>query len=284
ATQDTAGPMARTVTDAAILLGALAGADANDAVTQQSNEKAHTDYTQFLQSNGLQGKRIGIEKSHLHGHEDVVALYKAALQTMKEKGAVIVELDVLKAIHNIKGISDAEFTVLLYEFKDGVNKYLSNANCKMKTLQDVIDYNNLHSSTAMPYFKQETLLAAQQKGDLQSKEYTDALAATLSSRKVITDLMSNNKLDALCGVTNGFACCIDLINGDYDTGFSFSTPAAISGFPHITVPMGFAHYLPVGLSFFSTAYTEPQLLSIAYAYEQASLHRKAPQFVKNLLQ
>ena len=203
---------------------------------------------------------------------------------MKDKGAVIVELDLLKEIHNIKGIGDAEFTVLLYEFKDGVNKYLSTANSKMKSLQDVIDYNNQNAATAMPYFKQETLLAAQQKGDLETKEYKDALATTLSSRKVITDLMSENKLDALCGVTNGLACCIDLINGDYDTGFSFSTPAAVSGFPHITVPMGFVHHLPVGISFFSTAYTEPQLLPIAYAYEQASLHRKAPQFVKDVLQ
>ncbi len=284
ATQDTAGPMARTVRDAAILMGALSGVDPNDAVTQQSSGKAQTDYTQFLKSDGLQGKRIGIEKSHLAGHEDVVALYKAAIQTMKDKGAVIVELDLLKEIHNIKGIGDAEFTVLLYEFKDGVNKYLSTANSKMKTLQDVIDYNNQNAATAMPYFKQETLLAAQQKGDLETKEYKDALATTLSSRKVITDLMSENKLDALCGVTNGLACCIDLINGDYDTGFSFSTPAAVSGFPHITVPMGFVHHLPVGISFFSTAYTEPQLLPIAYAYEQASLHRKAPQFVKDVLQ
>ncbi len=283
ATQDTAGPMARTVKDAAILLGALAGVDTNDAVTQQNTGKTVTDYTQFLQNDGLKGKRIGVEKSHLTGHEDVVALYKDAIGTMKDKGAVIVELDILKAIRNIPKVGDAEFLVLLYEFKDGVNKYLATANSKMKQLGDVIDFNNQNASTAMPYFKQETLIAAQQKGDLQSKEYVDALATTLSSRKVIADIISSNKLDALCGVTNGLACCIDLINGDYDTGFSFSTPAAIAGFPHITVPMGFVHHLPVGISFFSTAYTEPQLLSLAYAYEQASFHRKAPEFVKDLL-
>ena len=283
ATQDTAGPMARTVTDAAILLGALSGVDSKDNVTVKSKGKAFKNYTQFLQKDGLQGKRIGIEKAHLNGHEDIVALYKAAIETMKEKGAQIVEMDTLKSIRNIKGIGDAEFTVLSYEFKDGVNKYLASANSKMKSLQDVIDFNKQHAPEAMPYFKQETLISCQAKGNLTSQEYKDALAVSTSSRQVINKLMSEHKLDALCGVTNGPACCIDLINGDYDTGFSYSTPAAISGFPHITVPMGFVHDLPVGISFFSTAYKEPQLLTIAYAYEQASLHRKAPVFKKDLL-
>ena len=231
----------------------------------------------------MQGKRIGIDKAHLNGHEDVVALYKAAIETMKEKGAQIVEMDTLKTIRNIKGIGDAEFTVLSYEFKDGVNKYLASANSKMKSLQDVIDFNKQHAPEAMPYFKQETLISCQAKGNLTSQEYKDALAVSTSSRQVINKLMSEHKVDALCGVTNGPACCIDLINGDYDTGFSYSTPAAISGFPHITVPMGFVHGLPVGISFFLTAYAEPQLLTIAYAYEQASLHRKAPVFKKDLL-
>lgn len=283
ATQDTAGPMARTVTDAAILLGALAGTDAKDAVTSESSAHAEKDYTQYLQTNGLQGKRIGIEKSHLTGHEGIVALYKNAIQTLKDKGATVVELDILKTIRGIKDIGGAEFQVLLYEFKDGVNSYLASTNSKMKTLQDVIDYNKNHEDSAMPYFKQETLLEAQEKGDLSSKEYKDALAVSTSSRGVIEKLMADNKLDALCGVTNGPACCIDLVNGDYDTGYSFSTPAAISGFPHITVPMGFLHHLPLGISFFATAYKEPQLLSIAYSYEQASQMRKAPAFKKDLL-
>ncbi|HEY2725592.1 MAG TPA: amidase, partial [Parafilimonas sp.] len=203
--------------------------------------------------------------------------------TMKNKGAEVIEVDLLKSIHDIKNIGDAEFTVLLYEFKDGVSRYLASSNSKARTLVDVIEFNKQHEDKAMPYFKQETLIAANEKGDLNSKEYTDALATTLSSRKVITDMMNENKLDALCGVTNGLACCIDLVNGDYDTGFSFSTPAAISGFPHITVPTGFVHELPIGISFFSTAYTEPQLLSIAYAYEQASKCRKAPAYKKDLL-
>jgi len=283
ATQDTAGPMARTVKDAAILLGACTGVDADDVITNESAGKFQKDYTMFLKTDGLNGKRIGIEKSHLSGHEDIVALYKNSIQIIKDKGAEIVEVDFLKAIHDIKNVGDAEFTVLLYEFKDGVNKYLASAKSKMKTLADVIEFNKQNADKSMPYFKQETLIAANEKGDLSSKEYTDALATTLSSRQIITDITKQNNLDALCGVTNGLACCIDLVNGDYDTGFSFSTPAAISGFPHITVPMGFVHDLPVGISFFSTAYTEPQLLSIAYAYEQATKFRKAPSFKKDLL-
>ncbi len=283
ATQDTAGPIARTVTDAAILLGALTGVDGNDKVTAGSSEKSYKDYAPFLKENGLNNKRIGIEKSHLKGHEGVVALYNDAVQKMKDKGAVIVEVDLMKAVHDIKNVGDEEFAVLLYEFKDGVNRYLASANSKMKTLKDVIDFNKLNEAQAMPYFKQETLIEANEKGDLTSKEYTDALAATISSRKIINDIMNDNKLDALCGITNGPACCIDLINGDYDTGFSFSIPAAISGFPHITVPMGFVHDLPVGISFFSTAYKEPEIISLAYAYEQASKMRKPPAFKQDLL-
>lgn len=282
-TQDTAGPIARSVKDATILLGALTGIDANDKPTAGSDGKSYKDYTQFLKEDGLNGKRIGIEKSHLKGHEGVVALYIDAIQKMKDKGAEIIELDILKAIHDIKNVGDAEFTVLLYEFKDGVNHYLSSANSKIKTLTDVIDFNKQNEAQAMPYFKQETLLAANKKGDLNSKEYTDALTITLSSGKIISDLMNDNMLNTLCGVTNGLACCIDLVNGDYDTGFSFSTPAAISGYPHITVPMGFMHDLPIGISFFSTAYKEPDIISIAYAFEQSSKMRKAPAFKKDLL-
>ena len=283
ATQDTAGPMTRTVRDAAILLGALAGTDTADERTSESKNKTLTDYTKFLKEDGLKGKRIGVEKAHLAGNPDVVNLYKTAIEKLKEKGATIIELDILKTIRAINGIGDAEYTVLLYEFKDGVNKYLATANSNMKTLQDVINFNKKNEAITMPYFKQEILISSDEKGDLHTKEYKDALAISLSSRKVIEDLIKDNKLDALCGVTNGLACCIDLVNGDYDTGFSFSTPAAISGFPHITVPMGFVHNLPAGISFFSTAYTEPQLLTIAYAYEQASRMRKAPMFQKDLL-
>ncbi|MEP6713289.1 MAG: amidase, partial [Ferruginibacter sp.] len=262
ATQDTAGPMARTVRDAAILLGALTGVDQSDAITNESRDKSFKDYTKFLDSNGLKGKKIGIEKSHLKGHEGVVALFQQAIDLIKNQGATIVELDIIKSLADI-GI--AEFTVLLYEFKDGVNRYLSSANSKMKSLEEVIAFNRQNESTAMPYFKQETLIASNEKGDLNNKEYKDALAKVLSSRVIIADLIKQNNLDALCGVTSGLAGCIDLVNGDYRTGNSMSGPAAMAGYPHITLPMGFIHELPVGISFFNTAYTEPQLLSIAYA-------------------
>jgi amidase len=282
ATQDTAGPMCRTVKDAAILLGALTGIDSKDAVTQNSNGKSYKDYTQFLHADGLKGKKIGIEKSHLEGNESIVASYKQAIGLMKKSGAEIIELDIIKPI-NEATTGQAEFQVLLYEFKDGVNRYLAAANTSMKTIADIMNFNQANEQNAMPYFKQEILQMANDKNDLASKEYTEALAKTLSSRKIISDLVQENKLDALCGVTNGLACCIDLVNGDYDTGFSLSAPAAISGFPHITVPMGFVHDLPIGISFFSTAYTEPQLLSVAYAYEQLSKIRRAPVFKQNLL-
>jgi amidase len=280
ATQDTAGPMARTVRDAAILLGALTGVDSKDAVTMQSEGKYHKDYTGFLDAGSLKGKRIGIEKMHLKGNEKVVTLLRQAMALMEKQGAILVEVDILKSIGEL---GDAEFTVLQYEFKEGVNSYLATANCKMKSLQDVIDFNLQNESRAMPYFKQETLISSQAKGNLDTKEYKDALAKSLSSRTLIGNLMKEQQLDAVCGVTNGLACCIDLINGDYDTGFSFSTPAAVAGFPHITVPMGFVHELPLGISFFGTAYTEPALLGIAYAYEQASKKRNKPTFKADLL-
>ena len=280
ATQDTAGPMARTVRDAAILLGALTGVDNKDTVTGQSEGKYQKDYTRSLDAGALKGKRIGIEKMHLKGNEAMVSLLKQAIELMTRQDAVIVEVDLLKSIAEL---GDAEFTVLQYEFKDGVNKYLAAASGKMRSLQDVIDFNLKNKSRAMPYFKQETLISSQAKGNLDSKEYTDALAKSLSSRTLISNLMKEQQLDAISGVTNGLACCIDLINGDYDTGFSLSTPAAIAGFPHITVPMGFVHSLPVGISFFGEAYSETSLLGIAYAYEQASKKRRKPGFKANLL-
>jgi amidase len=276
-TQDTAGPMARTVKDAAILLGALAGIDPQDSYTLNSKGKAEKDYTKFLDANGLQGKRLGIEKDAYTGNEEMEALLKAAISTLKSKGAEIVEIELNK---ELKEGGKAEFTVLLYEFKDGLNKYLGNtAHAKTKSLQDVIDFNKKNASHAMPFFKQETLEQAQQKGGLETKDYTDALKiSNEGTRTVIDKLLKQHKLDAIIGPTNGFAVCIDLINGDYDNGFSFSSPAARAGYPHITVPMGAWKELPMGLSFFSTAYSESELLKLAYAYEQASKKRVAPKF------
>ena len=280
ATQDTAGPMARTVKDAAIFLGVLTGIDPEDAVTKASRGKAQKDYTRFLNADGLKGKRIGVEKAFLKGNQDVVKLYKDAIEVLKQKGAVIVEIAIMKQVN---AIGAAEFMVLLYEFKDGLNKYLAGSNSKNRSLKEVIDFNLKNEAKLMPYFKQETLVLAEQKGGLNSKEYKDALAKSTSARNIIDLVLKQNHLDAICGTTNGVACCIDLVSGDYDTGFSFSSPAAMAGYPHITVPMGKVHELPVGISFFGTAYKEGELIAIAYAYEQASKKRSAPEFLPNII-
>lgn len=279
-TQDTAGPMTRTVKDAAILLGILAGADPDDIYTK--GNKAEPDYTKFLDANGLQGKRLGLEKSALKGNPDMEALLQDAITVLKSKGATIVEVELNEALKAIP--NTAEFNVLLYEFKDGLQQYFSKANSKMKSLADVIDFNNKNPAKTMPFFKQEIMEQAQAKGDLNSKEYLDAVAQTTGiSRKAIDTIIKDNKLDAIIGPTNGFACTIDLVNGDYDNGFGFSTPPAMAGYPHITVPMGFAHGLPMGLSFFSTAYKEGDIITLAYAYEQASKKRQKPTFIADLL-
>jgi amidase len=280
-TQDTAGPMARTVKDAAILLSALTGIDPDDSYTATSKGKSHADYTAFLDAEGLKGKRIGIEKSFLTGNPDIVDLLKATIEILKSKGATVVEVDVLGPMLTY---GKDESTVLHYEFKDGVNKYLAKANSKMKTLQDVVAYNNKNIKTAMPYFRQETLEKCLTNGDLNSKEYLDALErSNKGSQAIIDKIMKDNKLDAISGTTNGLACCIDLANGDYDTGFSFSSPAAMAGYPHITIPMGMVHDLPIGFSFFGQPYTEGELIKMAYAFEQASPQRVRPKFIKTIM-
>jgi amidase len=277
ATQDTAGPMARTVKDAALLLGALAGIDRDDTVTAESKDKTHADYTSFLDAGSLKGKRIGVEKSFLaNGHEGVLALFQDALALLKAQGATIVEVELQKLLSDA---SSVEGTVLQYEFKDGLNKYLATAtDARVRSLTDVIAFNRQNAAKAMPYFKQETLERSDARGGLDSTEYSEALKKLLTARTVIDDLLRVNQLDAICGTTNGVACCIDLISGDYRTGSGFSGPAAMAGYPHITVPMGAVMELPVGISFVGGAYTEPQLLGIAYAYEQASKKRVAPGF------
>lgn len=279
-TQDTAGPMARTVKDAAILLGALTGVDAADTVTEQSNGKAQKDYTKYLDTNALKGKRIGIEKSFLKGkHEGVVALYQQAIELLKKQGAEIVEVELLKEINPL---GESEFIVLQYEFKDGVNNYLKQANAQTKTLADVIAFDKKHEAKAMPFFKQETLESSEAKGNLNSKEYKDALHKTLSSRKIIDDILQKNNLNAIAGTSYGPATCIDLANGDADPGFYFCPPAAMAGYPHITVPMGLVNELPIGFSFIASAYKEAEIIALGYAFEQATKKRIAPTFIPTL--
>jgi amidase len=279
-TQDTAGPMARTVRDAAILLGALAGEDPQDSYTAASKGKIESDYTKFLDANGLQGKRIGIEKDGLKVNPAMDPIFQQAIDILKSKGAIIVEVELYKLL---KPIGHDDFKVLLYEFKDGLNKYLSTANSKVKSLADVIAFNNQNEATAMPFFKQDILEQAQAKGGLDEKEYIDAVTKTTGiTRTAIDTLIKENNLDAIAAPTNGFACCIDLVNGDYDNGFGFSSPAAMAGYPHITVPMGYFNELPIGLSFISSAYKEGDIIKLGYAYEQATKKRVPPNFKPDL--
>ena len=280
-TQDTAGPMARTVEDAATLLGALTGIDPRDPRTKESEGKAYTDYTSFLDAKGLQGKRIGVGRNFFDFHEGVDQLMEDAIQLMKSNGATLIDLEEVVP----SGQGKASFDVLLYEFKDGVNKYL--ASCKsdlpVSTLADVIDFNKENAAASMPYFKQEILKMAQDKGDLESKEYLEALEKILrlNQKEGIDKVMDEHNLDAIIGPTGGPAWNIDLVNGDHFGGGS-SSPAAKAGYPNITVPAGYIHGLPVGMSIFGRAYSEPILIAIAYAYEQASQHRQEPTFIPTL--
>jgi amidase len=276
ATQDTAGPMARTVRDAALLLGALAGADAADAVTHESAGKAQADYTVFLKSDALKGKRLGVEKNHLMGSSDAITLLQAALSVLRAQGATIVEVEVEKLIDPL---GQAEYDVLLYEFKDGVNKYLATAGASVKNLADVITYNDQHRVQAMPFFQQEILVDSQKLEGLSSPKFQAARRKSHEgARKVLDQVLATSQLDALVAITNAPARCIDLINGDGGGGPGFSSPAAMAGYPHVTVPMGLTHGLPVGLSFVGGPYAEGPLLGLAYAYEQASKKRVAPEF------
>ena len=280
--QDTAGPMARTVTDAAIVLGTLTGTDPRDTVTQESSGRAETDYTQFLKKDGLQGARLGVSRSHMGFHETVDALIEAAVAVMRQQGATVVDIDELIPD---RAMGNAGYEVLLYEFKHDLNQYLATLgpDAPAKTLSDLIAFNQNHADQEMPYFQQEIMLKAKAKGDLNRTEYREALAKVrrLSRDEGIDKALNEQQLDAILAPTGGPAWPTDLITGDHFIGGS-SSPAAMAGYPNITVPMGFVHDLPVGISFFAGAYSEPMLIKLAYAYEQATQHRQAPKFLETV--
>ncbi len=279
-TQDTAGPMARTVRDAAILLGALTGEDPNDSITLSRNVDIPKEYTAFLKTDGLQGKIIGVDKSLLKGHEAIDALLAKALEQIRNAGGTVVEVAFRDLLNDV---GKDEFDVLKYEFKDGLNKYLAAHSANVKSLEDVIRFNDENEKDVMPYFKQEILVGSQAMEDLNSNGYTQALKRLLTTtRRVFADVFKEHKLNAVCGPTNGPSWCIDLINGDSFTGYGMYSPAAIAGYPSITVPMGMVSGLPIGLSFLGLAYSEPELISIAFAYEQVSGNRVPPEFVESV--
>jgi amidase len=279
-TQDTAGPMTRTVTDAALLLTALAGFDAADSATRSLAGKAATDYTMFLDAKGLEGVRIGVPRKKLYGQSPAAdAMVEAAIADMKRLGAVIVDP---ADIATVGETEESEFEVLLYEFKADLNAYLASVGTRTpyRTLKDLIRFNEANRDREMPYFAQEVFEKAEAKGPLTEKAYLEALAKDerLSRKEGIDKTMDQHRLDALVAPTSGPATLIDLVNGDYGPGGSTSLPA-IAGYPDITVPCGHAFGLPAGMSIFGRAWSEPTLLKIAFAYEQATRHRRAPKFL-----
>ena len=279
--QDTAGPMTRNVADAAILLGVMAAADARDAVTASSTAKGQRDYTKYLDPDGLRGARIGVARDKYMGYSARTdAVIAAALDVMKAQGATIVDpANIATARH----LDDDEYDILLYEFKADLNAYLAalGADAPVRSLADVISYNEKNASREMPYFAQEIMEAAQKKGPLTEAKYKTELAKgkRLSGPEGIDATMKKYKLDAIVAPTQGPASLIDLVNGDPSGGGSFTSPAAVAGYPHITVPAGFAFGLPIGISFVGGAWSEPTLIKLAYAYEQATKHRAPPRFL-----
>lgn len=276
--QDTAGPMARTVADAAIFIGVLTGIDQRDPATSESKGKAPVDYSTFLDINGLKGARIGIARKSFGFHEKVDHLMEEAISLMKAQGAEIVDP---AEIMPEEGYGDEEFEVLLYEFKADLNAYLETlgANSPVRSLKDIIAFNEEHRQEVMPYFEQEIFLMAEKKGPLTSEEYLKALekCRRLSRTEGIDKAFDEHGLDAVVAPTDGPAWVTDLVNGDHYLGGS-SQAAAVAGYPSITVPAGDVFGLPVGISFIGGAYQEGQLIKLAYAFEQASSHRHTPSF------
>ncbi|NHZ72654.1 MAG: amidase, partial [Aquificales bacterium] len=277
--QDTAGPMGRTVADAAAVLGGMTGIDPHDAVTAEGNGKTYSDYTQFLDSAGLKGARIGVARNFFGYDPNVDAIIEANIAVLQAQGAVIVED---ANIDHETAVGKTELEVLLYEFKADLNTYLAalEPDAKVRTMADIIAFNETHAESTMPYFGQERMLAAQEKGSLQEAAYLEALATNhrLMQAEGIDKVLQAHNLDAIVAPTGAPAWLTDWVNGDHYGGSS-STPAAVAGYPNITVPAGFIHGLPIGISFFSTAYQEPTLIKLAYAFEQATQVRRAPQFL-----
>jgi amidase len=273
--QDTAGPMARTVADAATLLSVMGGIDAKDQATAQLKGHRVTDFTAALQPGALRGARIGVARNLAGFHEGVDAVFDQAVARLAAAGAVVVDPANL-ALSDEAG--DSELVVLLYEFKDGLNRYLAGRPGAPRTLAEVIGFNERERALEMPYFGQELFLQAEAKGPLTDKAYRQARKISLDAagRNGIDAVLRKHKLDALIAPTVGPAWTTDLINGDHFLGGDASSAPAIAGYPHITVPAGFVHGLPVGLSFIGSAWSEPTLIGLAYAFEQATLARRAP--------
>lgn len=283
--QDTAGPMARTVSDAALLLGALTGMDSQDPRTEESREKSYSDYTQFLQRDGLRGARIGIARNYFGYHEQLDALIDRAIDIMKTQGAVIIDP---ANVETAGQFGDAEFTVLLYEFKNYFEAYLrKRSSLGPQSLKDLIEFNKQHRAIEMPYFEQEIFEMADPIGPLTDEAYLMARQQSyrLAATEGIDATLQKYHLDVIVGPTFGPAFLTDLTLGDHivppwkGPQWLPSAPA-VSGYPHISVPAGYVSGIPVGISFFGGTFTEPTLIKIAYAFEQATQYRRSPEFVR----
>jgi amidase len=276
--QDTAGPMARTVADAAVILGAMRGLDPRDPVTKYARTASQVDYGQFLDPEGLKGARIGVARNFFGFDSRVDAIIEHAVEHMSHLGATVVDpADVVTA----EDFGEAEVEVLLYEFKADLDSYLAGLgrSAPLGSMADVIAFNDAHAGRVMPYFGQERMLAAQEKGPLSSKAYLEARqeCLRLARDEGIDATLQKHELDAIVAPTGGPAWLTDLVNGDHYGGAS-SSPAAVAGYPNITVPAGMVVGLPVGISFFGGAFQEPTLIKLAYAFEQATQARMTPQF------
>jgi amidase len=284
--QDTAGPMARSVEDAAILLGVLTGSDPRDGATAASDAKGRRDYSRSLVRDGLRGARIGVVRNRLFGYSPATdALAEQAIDDMKRAGGVIVDP---ANIPTLGKFDESEFDVLQYEFKADLNRYLGSlgAGARVRSLMDVIAFNDAHKEEELPHFGQEIMVMAQKKAPLSDAKYRMELASNrrMAGALGIDATMKAYRLDALVAPTGGPAWLIDLVNGDGGTASAPgpSSVTSVAGYPHITVPMGFVSGLPVGLSFFGRAWSEPTLVKLAYSYEQATKHRSPPTFAKSV--
>ena len=273
--QDTAGPMCRTVADAAVLLTILAGADPNDAITSVATAQKK-DYTQFLQKDGLRSMKIGVARQFWGRNDKVDKLIEPQLRVLKDGGATLVDVEFPK----LQNFGHAEFDVLLYEFKEDLNKYLAGRGGQYKSLKDLIDFNNNNADKEMPYFGQEIFIQAEAKAGLEDRAYRLALLQSklMTQEQGIDGAAAKYGVDAFVAPSGGVAWQTDLVNGDCGV-FESSSIAAVAGYPNITVPAGYVQGLPVGISFFGKAFAEPTLIKIAYAYEQATKARKKPQFL-----
>jgi amidase len=280
--QDTAGPMTRTVADAALLLGLLAGADPGDPATAPAAAHARSDYASALDPGALEGARVGVARQFFGFHEAVDRLMEGALEVLARQGAEVIDPTDIPTHRRYGG---AELQVLLYEFKEDLNGYLSGlpAAVKVRSLEDLIRFNEENRDRQMPFFGQEILLMAREKGPLTSREYLEALATcrTMAREQGIDAVMDEHRLDAIVAPTGGPAWKIDLVNGDHFLGGS-SSPAAVAGYPNITLPVGFVHGLPVGISFFGRPWSEARLLSLAYAFERVTQVRRPPGLVHSV--